>query len=444
MRKSSAALLVSVASAAFGWAVAVAQADEAADVSTVQAVQVNARLNAARDQIQPGLGASVYTLDAQAIQNIPGGDDASLNQIVLQAPGVAQDSFGQLHVRGEHNGLQFRLNGVILPEGLSVFSQALSPRLAGKVALITGALPAQYGLRTAGIVDISTKSKFENSGSIGVYGGSHGTFEPSFEYGFNQGDLNGFVSASWMSNDLGIESPDGRGTPLHDHTDQLQGFAYLEKVVDAQSRASLILGSSVERFQIPDRAGQTPGVLVGPNGDQPLSVNGQTLFDSARLNETQKEVTHYGVASYLKSTDRLTLQVSAFARYSTLDFTPDAVGDLLFNGVSQTAAKTDTAAGLQTEAVYRLNDAHTLRSGVILQFDRATSRTSALVIPLQPDGSQTVQQPSAIPDNSSSTAQTYSLYLQDEWTLAPDLTLNYGARYDRFSGARDEDQLSPG
>ncbi|MBH9879312.1 TonB-dependent receptor, partial [Clostridioides difficile] len=74
---------------------------------------------------QPSLGASVYTLDNQAIQALPGGDNLALSQVVLQAPGVAQDSFGQLHVRGEHNGLQYRLNGVILPEGLSVFGQAL-------------------------------------------------------------------------------------------------------------------------------------------------------------------------------------------------------------------------------------------------------------------------------------------------------------------------------
>ena len=191
-----------------------APAEAAADdATTVEAVHVNARLNAARDQIQPSLGASVYTMDTQAIQNIPGGDNLSLNQVVLQAPGVAQDSFGQLHVRGEHNGLQYRLNGVILPEGLSVFGQALSPRLAGKVALITGALPAQYGLRTAGVVDITTKAKFSNDGSIGIYGGSHGEVEPSFEYGFNSGDVNGFVSGSWMRNDLGIESPNNRSTP---------------------------------------------------------------------------------------------------------------------------------------------------------------------------------------------------------------------------------------
>ena len=421
-----------------------APADAATDdATTVQAVQVNARLNAARDQIQPSLGASVYTMDTQAIQNIPGGDNLSLNQVVLQAPGVAQDSFGQLHVRGEHNGLQYRLNGVILPEGLSVFGQALSPRLAGKVALITGALPAQYGLRTAGVVDITTKAKFSNDGSIGLYGGSHGEVEPSFEYGFNSGDVNGFVSGSWMRNDLGIESPNNRSTPLHDRTDQVNGFAYLEKVVGPDSRLALILGSSVDRFQIPDTAGQTPGVLVGPAGTTPLTVNGQTAYDSARLNETQKELTHYGVVSYLRSSERFTAQLSVFGRYSTLDFTPDALGDLLFNGVSQTASKTDTAGGLQAEGVYHANDAHTIRTGLIVQVDRSTSRTSSLVIPLAASGAQAGDQPIDVIDNGARTSTTESLYAQDEWTLTPDLTLNYGLRYDRFNGFRNEDQVSP-
>ncbi len=428
----------------FAHAAETAPADAAADAAvTVEAVHVNARLNAARDQIQPSLGASVYTMDTQAIQNIPGGDNVSLNQVVLQAPGVAQDSFGQLHVRGEHNGLQYRLNGVILPEGLSVFGQALSPRLAGKVALITGALPAQYGLRTAGVVDISTKAKFENAGSLGLYGGSHGQVQPSFEYGFNQGDLNGFVSGSWMRSDLGIESPNARATPLHDRTDQVNGFAYLEKVVGPDSRLALILGSSVDRFQIPDTAGQTPGLRLGPGAGAPLVVNGQTTFDSARLNQTQKELTHYGVVSYLRSGERFTGQLSVFARYSTLDFTPDALGDLLFNGISQTASKSDTAGGLQAEGVYHADSAHTIRTGLIVQLDRSTSRTASQVIPLAADGSQLGSQPVTVTDNGARTSATESLYVQDEWSLTPDLTLNYGLRYDRFNGFRDQDQVSP-
>ncbi len=39
-----------------------------------------------------------------------------------------------------------------------MFGQTLSPRLVDKVNILTGALPAQYGLRTAGVIDITTKS----------------------------------------------------------------------------------------------------------------------------------------------------------------------------------------------------------------------------------------------------------------------------------------------
>src|SRR5258708_39855304 len=110
----------------------------------------------------------------------PGGDNNPLSQVVLQAPGVSQEAFGQLHIRNEMANLQFRINGIILPEGVSFFGQTLSPRFAGSVDLITGALPAQYGLRTAGIIDIQTKSgAYDTGGHVGLYGGSHGRLPPS-------------------------------------------------------------------------------------------------------------------------------------------------------------------------------------------------------------------------------------------------------------------------
>src|SRR3984893_17670667 len=103
------------------------------------------QLDIARQQIQPSLGATVYDFGRQAIETQPQGDNQSFNQLLLQAPGVAQDSFGQLHVRNEHANVQFRINGVQLPEGINVFGQALQTRLANSVALITGSLPGQYG-----------------------------------------------------------------------------------------------------------------------------------------------------------------------------------------------------------------------------------------------------------------------------------------------------------
>lgn len=403
------------------------------------------RLNEARATIQPQLGASVYTINAKAIESLPGGANTALNQVILQAPGVAQDSFGQLHVRGEHNGLQYRLDGVILPEGLSVFGQALSPRLANKVELITGALPAQYGLRTAGIVDITTKSgEYKSGGDLSIYGGSHGEIEPSFEAEGSSGQFNYFASASYLHNGLGVESPDGQSTPLHDVTDQLQAFAYLADIIDPSNRLSLILGASNERFQIPDIPGETPSLKYGPDGGQPLVVDGQITYPSAALNESQKEATYYAVASFLHTGDRFTGQISLFARYSTLKFVPDVLGDLLFNGISQDAYKRDVAGGVQAEGVLHLGDAHTVRAGLIAQIDRSTSNTTSQVIALDPiTGNQLTDQPQLIVDDTAQTAKTISFYTQDEWKLLSNLTLNYGLRFDQFDGFRNENQISP-
>jgi outer membrane receptor protein involved in Fe transport len=393
------------------------------------------RLNAARDLIQPQIGASTYSFSKQNIQALPGGENLQLNQIILQAPGVAQDSFGQLHIRGDHNGLQYRLNGVILPEGLSVFGQTLSPRLADSVQLITGALPAQYGLRTAGIIDIRTKSGITNGGDISLYGGSHETWQPSVEYGASSGNLSMFVSGDYLQNHLGLESPDGKSDPTHDKSEQWHGFGYFEDILSNNDKLSAIVGVSATHFQIPNIDGQSPGLG--------LTVNGRTDFPSENLNEQQREATNYAVASWLHDTDKWTTQISLFARYSTLDYTPDQLGELLYNGISQTASKTDTAGGVQAEGVYKLTDTHTLRGGVIVQIDRSTSKTNSLVLPVDDDGNQTTDVPQTILDSGAKTANTYSVYAQDEWKLLPNLTLNYGLRFDEFDGFRSENQISP-
>src|SRR5215475_12546470 len=192
-------LLPAAAAVAAVFVLAPARAD------TVETVTVTAaKLDAARAGIQPDTGASTYTLTDAAIKAQPGGDNNALSQVILQAPGVAQDSFGQLHVRGEHNGLQYRLNGIIIPEGISVFGQTLDPRFIGSLKLITGALPAEYGLRTAGIIDVQTKSgAVQPGGDIAIYGGSHSELNPSVAYGGSSGGLSYFVSGDYLTNTLG-------------------------------------------------------------------------------------------------------------------------------------------------------------------------------------------------------------------------------------------------
>ena len=443
-----------------------ALAQESVESITVTA----AKLAEARNGIQTQTGASTFTVTAKDIQAQPGGDNSALNSVVLQMPGVAQDSFGQLHIRGEHNGLQYRLNGIILPEGISGFGQTLDPRLAESVRLITGALPAEYGLRTAGIVDIQTKSGvFEDGGTVGMYGGSHSTLSPSVAYGGSSGHFNYFVSGDYTTNTLGIESPDGSSDPRHDRTQQYHGFAYVQDILDANSSLSAVIGTSNAIFQIPNRVGVQPagiggivglGPLNAASGNFVLNASGTTAFPSQLLDERQREITHYGILSYLRSAGSVDFQVSFFGRYSSLFYTPgNNVGDVLYNGLAQTAYKRDVAYGTQAEAAWHAGAGHTVRFGLFYQADDTLSRTSSLVLatapggagnpntnPLCADPAQTCQvsaTPVGITDNGSKHGYSYSLYAQDEWDISDDITVNYGLRYDAFAAYDKENQLSP-
>jgi len=406
------------------------------DVALPMVVVTAQRLNEARAGIETQTGASTYMIDSAAIAASPGGQNVTMNQVLLQAPDVVQDSFGQLHVRGDHNDLQYRLNGIILPEGISVFSQTLSPRLISSLSLITGALPAEYGLRTAGIVDLSTNSGLlQPGGSVSVYGGSHSTFQPSFEYGGSSGNLSYFITGDMLRNDLGIESPDGSSEPLHDHSTQAHGFGYFEDILNDENRLSLIIGTSNDKFQIPNQHGLQP--------ELGLDVNGQTEFLSNDLNENQHELTQYAILSWQHSQGALNWQSSLSSRYTSLDFEPDWTGDLLYNGIAQNAFKRDTAFGWQTDGSYKFNDAHTVRAGFYLQHDSATSDTTSQVLPIDAGGAQTSDIAQVVIDNGSQTQWIESLYLQDEWKALTNLTINYGLRADHYEAYSSGGQLSP-
>ena len=142
----------------------------------LETVVVRADLDAAREQIAPSLGAVTYTIGPNQIQSMGQGENASFQQVLLQAPGVVQEEFGEIHVRGDHGDLQYRVNGVLLPESLNGFGQEIDTHLIHSVTLITGTMPAQFGDRTAGIIDVTTKTGSQlNGAELSLYGGSYDT-----------------------------------------------------------------------------------------------------------------------------------------------------------------------------------------------------------------------------------------------------------------------------
>jgi len=402
---------------------------------------VGKKLDEARNRITPSTGSSVYQITNNAIQAQPQGESAQFNQVLLQAPGVAQDSFGQLHVRGDHANLQYRFNGVLLPEGITGFGQVVDSRFIDQVSLITGALPAQYGYRTAGVIELQTKSgAYEPGGTFGVYGGSHNTIEPSLEYGGSTGPLSYYFAGDFLYSGLGtqnfgIEAAAAGLNPIHDRNNQTKGFGYLSYLLDPTTRISFITGNYLGNFNIPNRPGQVPAFNV--------NVASISNFDSTNLNETQSEWTSYAFLALQKSIGDLDFQVSYFTRYAKTNFHPDPIGDIIFTGVASHDLRTDFVNGLQGDGSYKLAESHTLRGGFFFQNEHAISNNDVTVLPVDSTGAQTSDVPFSIGSGSSIVGYRYGLYLQDEWRITPQVTLNFGTRWDREASFLHTGQISP-
>ena len=249
------------------------------------------------DRLLPKIGVSQYSLDRAAIEALPQGNETPLDKVLLQAPGVTQDSAasGGLHVRNEHANLQYRVNGVLLPDGVSGFAQVMDTGFIGSLSLITGALPAQYGLRTAGLIDIVSRAPPDTpGGNVTLYGGSHATGQTFFEYGAKSGQWEVFATGRLVRNNLGIENPTPSHEAIHDLTEQGRFFGYAAYAIDDATKLSFITGTSVANFHIPNNPDQPPN----------FEAFGIGWFNSSKLNEIQDERNFYNVVALTHSAGR--------------------------------------------------------------------------------------------------------------------------------------------
>jgi outer membrane receptor protein involved in Fe transport len=392
----------------------------------------------ARDNnLLPKIGASTYTISREAIVDMPQGDNTPIDKVILQMPGVSYDSAvsnPDFHVRNEYANVQYRINGVVVPEGVSALGPVIDTNFVGSMSLLTGTLPAQYGLRTAGVLDITSRSFAAPGGEVSLYGGSRDTFTPSFDYGGSVGNTEYFVSARGNWNALGLENPTSSLDAIHDHTEQGKFFGYSSTLLDESTRLSLISAASYSAFQIPNNPNQMP-----------LGDFGPANYNSSSLNENEYDSYFVNIAALQKKGTDGDAQFAVFSRYAKINFVPDVFGDLVFNDVASNVTRESLLNGTQFDTSYIVNDRHTLRTGFALSEEQTNVGNVSTVLPVDPTSGLVPpgSTPFTITDDNSKLGWNIGTYIQDEWRLTRELTLNAGLRFDQLYQYVDANQLSP-
>ena len=142
-----------------------------------------------------------------------------MDKVILQMPGVSYNSAvsnPDFHVGNGTAHVQYRIDGAEIPAGMSTLGPLFDANFMACKSLLTGTLPAQYGLRTAGVLDITSRSYAVPGGEVSLYGGSRQTFTPSFDYGGSVGNTEYFVTARGNWNALGLENPTPNFNAEHD------------------------------------------------------------------------------------------------------------------------------------------------------------------------------------------------------------------------------------
>jgi outer membrane receptor protein involved in Fe transport len=413
---------------------------EAKEALTLQLA--TARLDRARNDLSTEIGATAYRFDQPAIHKLPEGQNSSLAQVLQQAPGVSQDSYGQgqgqIHIHGENGGgIQYRINDIFLPEAVTSFGEIFSPRFVHSITLLTGVLPAEIGYRSEGVIDIRTKDGCTDGGpdndNIEMYGGQRQTLQPSFELGGCKGRFSYYFSGYYEHTSLGLQAPTDSPDPNHDYADQGQGFGYLSYLVNSDTRLSLVTGAAVNSFEIPPE----PGL------PQQFKLDGVPNYPSSEVKENELEQNYYGILSLQGAVgEHLNYQVAAFSRYFELKYSPDPIGDLIYNGVAAKILHTGFINGVQEDTSYRLDSQHTLRAGFYMSGEAIELDDHAQTFPAT-GGMQSSTTPISIVDDNNQIAWLLGFYAQDEWRPLPKLTINFGVRWDWMSAFATQNQWSP-
>lgn len=352
-----------------------------------------------------------------------------IEAIVASAPGFAPDDNGRLHPRGSESQVQYVVDGVPITDNLSaIFSTSLDARTLRTVEVMTGGIPAEFGDKLAGVVNVNTRSGLETptQGGVTFSGGSFSTGEVGVDFSTRAKKFGFLTNMTASTSQRFLDPPTLEN--FHNFGRTGKAFFRLDYQFDQRNslRGTFLFGGS--NFQVANRLEQE---LSGQDQRQRLRNSSQFITMERIFSNTALG------------------QFSFFNRYNTASLRSNPEATPVVATQERTLQNTGGIAAISLS-----RGTHNIKFGG--QFTVTPVRESFSFYPtvafddLEDDEGTLFPNPinaftPAAPFlfNGRRTGRTVSAYVQDQFTPLSNLTIAAGLRYDNYKLVISEDAFSP-
>lgn len=394
--------------------------------------------------IQYKASSSTYQLSRKDVEILPRGNNNDVADVLLTIPSVVYGGLKQTHIRQDHANQQYRIDGIPIPDTVTgAFADIVPPRAWERSDIILGGMEAQYGNKTAVVVDITSKSGTKPGfGSIQVFGGSNETVNPSLEYGGTIGEkVRFYIMNSYVTTNRGLEPPTLGRTSYHNQSEKNNTYLRGDYQHDNKNNFSWIFLGSVAKYEIPT----IPNLTSNP--DVLALLPGFTPTASQSVNQFQKENNQYTQFVWRHDLNASNFfSLGFYVRRGLADFQTDPLNALAYAddvNTAQTASQKRTAysGGFRLDHTWVPDSHHLVKGG--FQFDYSKANNSSQIYAFDTSGGAPAGAPITLAASNQNVQTRQEIWLQDQWTLDDHWTLNLGVRGDAIQGFYNEGQVSP-